>query len=192
MSRWWWVRHGPTHAKGMVGWSDLPADLSDAAALARLRAYLPSAGLLVSSDLRRATATAAALAGAHHRLPPAPDLREIHFGAWEGRLWAEIDRDWPDLAREFWTAPGDIAPPAGESWNDTRARVDACVDALSTAHPGQDIVAVAHFGVILTQLQRARGVSAAEILAQKIDPLSVTCLTRTGDGWEVGPVNHIP
>ena len=32
----WWVRHGPTHRKEMVGWSDVPADLSDTAALARL------------------------------------------------------------------------------------------------------------------------------------------------------------
>ena len=30
------IRHGPTHAKGMVGWSDLAADLSDTQALARL------------------------------------------------------------------------------------------------------------------------------------------------------------
>ncbi|HHL22744.1 MAG TPA: histidine phosphatase family protein, partial [Aliiroseovarius sp.] len=29
MISWWWLRHGPTHAKGLVGWSDVPADLSD-------------------------------------------------------------------------------------------------------------------------------------------------------------------
>ena len=43
MTRLWWVRHGPTHAKAMVGWRDLPADLSDTAALARL-ARLSAAG----------------------------------------------------------------------------------------------------------------------------------------------------
>jgi alpha-ribazole phosphatase len=36
MTRFWLVRHGPTHAKAMVGWSDLPADLSDTAALSRV------------------------------------------------------------------------------------------------------------------------------------------------------------
>ncbi|MCX8953857.1 histidine phosphatase family protein, partial [Ruegeria sp. NA] len=36
MTRLHLVRHGPTHAKTMVGWSDLPADLSDTAALRRL------------------------------------------------------------------------------------------------------------------------------------------------------------
>ena len=58
----WWVRHGPTHAKTMVGWTDLPADLSDRAQLDRLRAYLPDAPV-VCSDLLRARQTADAVAG---------------------------------------------------------------------------------------------------------------------------------
>ncbi len=37
----WFVRHGPTHSKAAVGWSDIPADLSDLDALARLSNYLP-------------------------------------------------------------------------------------------------------------------------------------------------------
>lgn len=40
-ARLWWVRHGPTHAKTFIGWTDRPADLSDTAALARLAAFLP-------------------------------------------------------------------------------------------------------------------------------------------------------
>ncbi len=67
MSRIWLVRHGPTHAKGMVGWTDLPADLSDGAALARLNAHLPQVPV-ISSDLTRAVATADAL----HSLPGRP------------------------------------------------------------------------------------------------------------------------
>ena len=58
MSRLFLVRHGPTHVKAMVGWTDVKADLTDAAALARLRASLPQKALMVSSDLRRAIDTA--------------------------------------------------------------------------------------------------------------------------------------
>ncbi|MGL6209472.1 MAG: histidine phosphatase family protein, partial [Paracoccaceae bacterium] len=58
MTRFFWVRHGPTHAKTMVGWTDLPADLSDTAALDRLKATLPQGAVTISSDLIRATATA--------------------------------------------------------------------------------------------------------------------------------------
>ena len=62
MTRLWWVRHGPTHQKAFTGWRDVPADLSDHAALARLDAFLPPDARLISSDLIRASATADALA----------------------------------------------------------------------------------------------------------------------------------
>ena len=82
MTRLCLVRHGPTHAKTMVGWSDLPADLSDTAALDRLSSYLPPEALVISSDLSRAVATADAVQGARRRLGHDPDLREMNFGAW--------------------------------------------------------------------------------------------------------------
>ena len=72
MTRFFWVRHGPTHAKTMVGWSDLPADLSDHVALARLSDALPRDAVVVSSDLIRAVATADAIQGGRPRLPHDP------------------------------------------------------------------------------------------------------------------------
>lgn len=189
MTRLWLVRHGPTHARTMVGWSDLPADLSDTAALARLSAYLPQAPV-VSSDLLRAVATADAL-GPRPRLPHEPDLREIHFGAWELRSWAEIDAETPDLIRAFWERPGDIAPPGGESWNALADRTDRAIDRL-TALGHADLIVVCHFGVILRQVQRALGIGAAEAFGHRIDNLSVTRIGRTDAGWDAGAINHLP
>jgi alpha-ribazole phosphatase len=190
MTRFLWVRHGPTHAKGMVGWTDLPADLSDRAAVSRLEAALPEEAVVVSSDLQRARATADAVAGPRRRLPHERDLRELHFGAWE-MLAAD---DVPDQAalRAFYETPGEIAAPGGESWNAVSARVSAAADRLAAAHPGATVVAVAHFGAILTQLQRALGVSAYEVFAQRIDNLSVTELTLSGGRWQAGRINHRP
>ena len=197
MTRLWWVRHAPTHAKTMVGRTDLPADLRDLAALARLRDFLPKTALIVSSDLLRAIQTADAIAAGRSRLPHLPGLREFDYGAWEGLHWSEIAARWPDLSRACWEAPGHSAPPQGESWNLGAARISAAVDRLALAHPGRDIVVVAHVGVILTQLQRARACSAAEILAQRIDNLSVTLLSRQEAGWQAAgwreqQTNHIP
>ena len=98
MRRLWLVRHGPTHAKGMCGWTDLPADLSDGAAINRLSLALPDAPV-VSSDLLRARATADALADGRPRLPHEPGLREMRFGDWEMRTHAECEADDPVLAR---------------------------------------------------------------------------------------------
>lgn len=192
MTRLFLVRHGPTHAKGMVGWSDLPADLGDTATLARLAAYLPGDAVVVSSDLSRAAATADAIQGARLRLPHRPDLREINFGQWELRKFREIEAEDPALARAYWEHPGDVRPPGGESWNETRARVDAAIDDLTGQHPSGALVIVAHFGVILTQVQRALRLDANDAFAHRLDNLSVTEITRHPDRWDVGRINHLP
>lgn len=192
MSRWFWVRHGPTHARGFVGHSDLPADLSDEAALARLRDHLPDEALVVASDLRRASATADAIAGHRQRLPDEPDLREMNFGQWEGMDFNAISARDPELSRAFWSDPSSAAPPGGESWQELCARVDRAVAALSAAHPGRDIVVVAHMAVILSRIQQAAGISAAAALSFAIDNLSVSALEATGHGWRIQGVNHRP
>lgn len=189
MTRLWLVRHGPTHARAMIGWTDLAADLSDAAALARLQAALPQAPV-VSSDLTRAVATADALAGPRPRLPHDPALREIHFGAWENLTHDAAEARDPALIRAFWETPGDVAAPGGESWNGLCARVTAAIDRLATSHP--DLIVVAHFGAILTQVQRALGVDATAVMAHHLAPLSLTELARGPAGWRAVRINHLP
>lgn len=189
MTRLWLVRHGPTHAKSMVGWSDIPADLSDRAALARLRAHLPDAPV-VSSDLQRAVATADTLAPTV-RLPHDPNLREINFGAWELKTFAEVEADDPQTIRAYWENPGEVAPPEGESWNAVRRRVDAAIDRyLLQGHA--DLIVVAHFGVILTQVQRALDIEAYAAFGHRIENLSVTTLAHDQGNWRTDYINHNP
>ena len=187
MTRFWLVRHGPTHARAMIGWTDLPADLSDTAALARLSAHLPAEAPVVSSDLARAVATADAL-GDRPRLPHDPALREIHFGQWETRPFAEVEAESPDHIRAFWESPGDIAPPGGESWTALTTRTWAALDRLQGKAP--DIIVVAHFGPIVAALQRAEGISPETAFAHRIDNLSVTYLALAPP--KVFSVNHRP
>lgn len=185
------VRHGPTHERAFVGWRDVPADLSDTAALSRLSAGLPERALLISSDLIRAVDTADALSTGRIRLPHDRNLREFDFGDWDGVMHAEASASDPDLARSFWETPGDIAAPNGESWHDVALRVARAMDQLHQDYPGEDIIVVGHFGMILTQLGRARAAEPASVLGQKIDNLSVTTLQRHDAGWTVHKINHV-
>lgn len=187
MTRFWLVRHGPTHARAMIGWTDLPADLSDSAALERLAAHLPTGAPVISSDLSRAIATADAL-GARPRLAHDPALREMHFGQWETRAFAEIEAEDPTRIRAFWETPGDIAPPGGESWNALTTRSWAALDRLQGTAP--DIIVVAHFGPIVAALQRAERLSPEAAFAHRIDNLSVTTLTLAPP--KVFSINHRP
>lgn len=189
MKRVFMVRHGPTHAKSMVGWSDIPADLSDEPALTRLRAALPEAPV-VSSDLIRAVATADAVQETRLRLPHDADLRELHFGAWELRRWDDVNAEDPQAIRAFWEKPGDTAPPGGESWNTLSRRVTGAVDRLLDVH--NTIVIVAHFGAILAQAQRAAGWTAQEAFAHKVEPLSLSETVRHPEGWELLSLGEQP
>lgn len=184
------MRHAPTHARAFAGWRDIPADLSDTAALGRLHRHLPAQAVLVSSDLSRAVVTADALGTGRTRLPHDPALREFHFGDWDGLEWSEVSTRWPDLSRAYWETPGDVAAPGGESWNAAAARVSAAADALAVR--GGDVVVVAHFGAILSQYARAAGLTPDQALGQRIENLSVTCLLHDGTAWSVLSVNHCP
>ena len=192
MSRFWFVRHGPTHKDGLIGWTDAPADLSDHGAIARLNAHLPQKALVISSPLIRCTATADALSSGRTRLAHDPDLRELHFGDWEDKTFSQVSKTDPVLSRSYWSNPGEHAPPGGESWNSAAARVGRGVDRLVENHPDTDIIVVAHFGAILTQVQRAARMDAKSALAFKIDNLSVTRIEHLGQAWRVLGVNHNP
>ena len=183
MTRLWLVRHGPTHAKAMVGWTDLPADLSDVDAIARLSDHLPDSPV-VSSDLSRAVSTADAIQAQRPRLPHDAALREIHFGDWEMATFSD-----DPLMRAYWETPGDIAPPNGESWNAVAARVSAAIDGyLALGLP--DLIVVGHFGMILTQVQRALSITPYEAFGHRIDNLSVTEIATVP--WSAERINHKP
>ncbi len=187
MTRFWWVRHAPTGLSGALGWTDAPADLTDRAAVARLRAVLPAGAVVIASDLGRARATAAALDLPGPRLPDSADLREIHFGAWEGMGWDAIAAADPAAARSFWDDPGPAAAPGGESLDAVAARVARVLGALTA----KDVVIVAHAGPIRAALTLA-GVGVRASLGFRIDPLSLTRIDRVAGGWAIERVNHRP
>ena len=187
----YWVRHAPTHEKAFVGHRDVPADLSDTAQIARLSAALPQDALVVSSDLSRSIETATALQGHRARLPHRTGLREFDFGDWDGLHFSDVAAKWPDLSRAYWQDPGDVAPPNGESWHAAAARVSEDIAALVTQNPRRDIIAVAHFGAILTQVQQAAGITPYAALAHRIDNYSITEI-QVRPTYGVARVNHVP
>ena len=189
-TRFWWVRHAPTHQKVVTGWRDVAADLSDSAHLERLSKFLPKNALIVSSDLVRAKQTADAIQLDRKRLADSSELREINFGDWDGRHFSDVAESDPELSRAFWENPGEVEPPNGESWNMAEERARSFVDRALIKHSGRDIILVAHFGIILTQLSSALAIPPAEVLAQKIDPLSVTQLVHRSGHWRAMLINH--
>lgn len=108
---------------------------------------------IYSSDLKRALDTAHAIALHHARrrdqqVVTHTGLRERHFGHLQGQTWAEIEQGWPDDAKRWRGRDPHWAPVGGESLTVLRARIQACVDDLASRHVGEQIVLVAHGGVM--------------------------------------------
>ncbi len=154
------IRHGPTawNAEGRIqGRSDVPLSPEGRAAAGAWR-LPPGIGgadwVLRSSPLIRARETAALL---HPKgdWGAEPALIEMNWGAWEGRLLAEL-RAADGTAMAAAEARGlDFRPPGGESPRDVQGRLASLLAALATA--GAPCLAVTHKGAIRALYAWARG-----------------------------------
>ncbi|ACO79459.1 alpha-ribazole-5-phosphate phosphatase protein [Azotobacter vinelandii CA] len=153
------LRHGETECGG--GFRGSLDDALTASGWAQMRAATAEAGpwdLLVSSPLRRCADFAAELAAAQGLpLYREADLRELHFGAWEGRNASELMRSDAEGLGRFWDDPYAFTPPDGEPLADFEARVLRAVERLRRDCAGRRLLLVTHGGVMRLLLARARG-----------------------------------
>jgi broad specificity phosphatase PhoE len=154
------LRHGQTEFNaGSRMQGQLDTDLTDlgrAQAVAAAEVLAKRQPLLiVSSDLSRASDTAAAL-GQHSGMPVLLDtrLRETHLGDWQGLTHHEVDAAAPG-ARLAWRDDATLAPHGGESRIDVADRSRPLVAQLvadepewGCDEPDRPVVLVAHGGLI--------------------------------------------
>jgi len=131
------------------GWSDMRGQLD-------LRSPAPW-HRIVSSPLHRCQRFAEETAE-RLKLPLIiePDLREMHFGDWEGQDIARLRDEDPLLAR-WGEDPETHSPPNGEPLSSFAERVSRALDRLAREHPGESLLVVTHGGVIRYLLTRAKG-----------------------------------
>ena len=111
-----------------------------------------------ASDLSRAFQTAKAIGEVSGCSPvPTTALRERHFGIFQTRTWAEIEQLWPDEAQRWRTRDPHWAPDGGESLITLRKRVSLTVNELASRHVGEQIVLVAHGGIMDVLYRLATG-----------------------------------
>jgi len=173
-----------------VGLSDLGR--AQAAALGRAVRGRRLAAAYVS-PMRRAVETAEiALAGTGIRLVTLEELRELSLGEWEGRTVGEIRALAGDPYAAWVRAPLDCPPPGGEALPAVCARVLAGVERIGAAHPnGDDVLVVAHGGVISVYLCHLLGVSFNHLWRLRLDNGSLS-IARPPRLVRVNETTHLP
>ena len=148
------IRHGETAWNvdtRIQGQLDIPLNDQGLWQARRVGAALASESLhaIYASDLARAWQTAGQISE-HTGLGVTPHtgLRERGFGAFEGRTFAEIETQLPDQAHKWRTRDPEFAPEGGESLLSFRQRVVSTAAELAERHAGEQIVLVAHGGVM--------------------------------------------
>ena len=151
-----------------------------------------------SSDLSRAFETAQTIANALSarsalQVVPHLGLRERHFGHFQGKTWAEIETHWPDDARLWRQRDPAWSPVEGESLLQLRERIAQCVHELAHQHTGEQIVLVAHGGVMDVLYRLATGQSTQAPRTWHLGNAAINRLLWTPQGLSLvgwGDVSH--
>ncbi len=181
------LRHGQTPLsidKRFSGRGD--ADLTEmglsqaAAAAARLASS--AAVAVISSPLGRARQTAGAVADALG-LPVAVDegFQETDFGDWEGFTFGEVRRKWP-RELDAWLGSTAVAPPFGESFDETTTRVRQARDLVLARYPGQTVVVVSHVTPIKTLVRLALDAPPSALYRMHLDLACISEVQWFADG----------
>ena len=169
------LRHGEAAGGARFrGRSDDPltprGEAQVAAAVADLEGWggPPWAGV-VTSPLRRCRRPAEALARARGLpLTVDGDLREMDFGAWEGRCAEEIQATDGARLAAFWDDPWQHPPPGGETLAAFAARVAAAWERLLARDA--PLLVFTHGGVLRLLLAHVLDLPRAALWRWRLDP----------------------
>ena len=193
------IRHAVTDMAGsLCGQVDPPLNATGKEQANALAVSLKSWNIhrLYASDLRRALQTALPLAVLWDTAIKArSDLREISFGAWEGKRWSDVRADQPKL-RAMESSP-QLSAPGGESFPLFRDRILHALREI-VADPGSSQAAaiVTHLGVIRLILSELRLAGRIWDPQQRIDYCAVYRIRIDGRSFELSDLqtknHHIP
>lgn len=182
----WLIRHGEIDAVpgACVGWSDPPLKSpEDADHLAQGWAEeIKDCEKIFSSDMKRAIQTAEPIAVLLEcPLNVSSALREMNFGKWENKTWAQIEKSDPMAYERYMKNWRAMKAPDGESYPELKKRV---ADFFETeiAHAKGDFVIVAHGGSLRILAGLILGWDDEKIMAFSIE---------RGNGILIEPYNKI-
>jgi probable phosphoglycerate mutase len=183
------VRHGETawnRDTRIQGHTDVP--LNERGHWQAQRAALAlrdeGVGAVYSSDLLRAADTAQAIAQACGvPLHFDAQLRERHFGRFEGLTHDQILAQWPEEGRRWRERDPSYGPEGGETLQQFYERCINAAARVAGLHPGQAVAVVAHGGVLDCFYRAATHVGMSSPRTWQIANASINRLIHSPEGF---------
>ncbi|MEZ4673866.1 MAG: histidine phosphatase family protein [Caldilineaceae bacterium] len=196
------VRHGETiwNAEArMQGQQDSPLTArgkAQAQAVARRLADVPF-DHIYASDLQRVVDTAEPLAVCTNRqIIIEPQLRERHYGVFEGLTYADMERKHGELYQRYQTEryDADFIIPEAETIRQLVERGVAIFQSLAERHQSERIVVFSHGGTLSAVLRSVLGVPLGGKHGFRLENGSISMIAYSDHDWRVvtlGEVNHL-
>jgi probable phosphoglycerate mutase len=144
------------------------------------------------SDLKRAYQTAAIVCRDRGlEILPAPELREIDLGQWDGIAMSQIRAQFPDLWQARGEDIGDFRPPGAESFADLQQRVVPFIRRIAAQSTGNTLI-VTHAGVIRVLLSQVLGMPLSHLFRIHLDYGGITLIKDINGMSRVMAVNLHP
>lgn len=182
------IRHTrPNVESGLCyGQLDVPLAAGCATDCAAVAVRVPVVEMIWTSPLTRCRTLADAIGWRMGVTPRADErLRELQFGAWEGRRWDALDRTETERwAADYWK----FAPPAGESYCELHKRVLAALTDIRSC-PARRVAVVTHAGPIRVLLAHCLELNSAHYPKIDLDFGGITALRSHGARWRMEYLN---
>lgn len=176
----WLVRHGETDwnaQRRYLGHSDITLNDTGQQQAGAIAQRLADERLhaIFSSDLQRAQQTAQIIAAHHPRVSAQSDadLREAHFGLFEGLRYKDIIAQHPAMAQAWFDDP-DSPPAGGERLSEVFARVQRARQRIQAAYWRKRVVMVGHDGALRLLLCDLLDLPAAQYWRFNVDACSLS------------------
>ncbi len=206
------IRHGETtgiHERRYKGHIDVPLSENGIKQIRQLAEYLennikntPSSSRVISdingtlnalytSDLSRAVDSAELIARPFGLKPIImKELRERHFGHWEGMTFEEIKEQYPDEFNAWARDPLEFSPIGGESTEDVSKRIMPVFNNILQSHLNHNLVIMSHGGVNRVILCNLLGIPLQYIFRIEQDFACINLIEFYGDNHTVKVMNY--
>lgn len=136
-----------------------------------------------SSSVRTRQTTANILGSRDELVTFRDDLREVKLGVWQGQLWEDIEKAYPEMVEAHWKALPSFNVEGAEKFREVQARGVAAIESIIKAHsnakPTDNILVVSHGAIMKSILCHYAAIALTDMHTLPPMPNCAHCIVET-------------